>query len=159
MKVLNIIKNIILDIVIVLLVGIIIILNVNRNKPVTFFNYYLFTVLSGSMEDTLKIGDNIIVKRVDEYKVGDIVTFKHDNIYVTHRITKIDGDMVTTKGDANTVEDEPFNKNLIIGKFVYKSDLLNFIINKKSIVVIILMALAILDYIVVSKKKVKKSAT
>ncbi len=159
MKILNIIKNIILDTIIVLLIGIIIISNMNKNKPVSFFNYYLFTVLSGSMEDTLKIGDNIIVKRVDEYKVGDIVTFKHDNIYVTHRITKIDGDMVTTKGDANTVEDEPFNKNLIIGKFVFKSDLLNFLINNKIIVIIILIALLALDYIIGSKKKVRESAT
>lgn len=159
MKILNIIKNIILDTIIVLLIGIIIISNMNKNKPVSFFNYYLFTVLSGSMEDTLKIGDNIIVKRVDEYKVGDIVTFKHDNIYVTHRITKIDGDMVTTKGDANTVEDEPFNRNLIIGKFVFKSDLLNFLINNKIIVIIILIALLALDYIIGSKKKVRESAT
>lgn len=159
MKILNIIKNIILDTIIVLLIGIIIISNMNKNKPVSFFNYYLFTVLSGSMEDTLKIGDNIIVKRVDEYKEGDIVTFKHDNIYVTHRITKIDGDMVTTKGDANTVEDEPFNRNLIIGKFVFKSDLLNFLINNKIIVIIILIALLALDYIIGSKKKVRESAT
>jgi len=144
-KVVNIIKNIILDILIVFLIVLICFQYVNRNKPVKIFEFYLFNVLTGSMENKLHIGDYIIVKECDEYKEGDIVTYKKDSIYVTHRIVKIDGNNVITKGDANTSEDPAFDKNDILGKFVYKSKLLNFVINNKFIIAGFIILIMILD--------------
>ena len=129
MKILKIIKNIFLDIVIVFLLIVITIGFLNKNKPIAVFNYYFFTVKTGSMQNALYPGDNIIAKKNDEYKVGDIVTYKKEKSYVTHRIVKIDGDMITTKGDANNSEDPSFDKKNILGKFVYKSDFLNFLVN------------------------------
>ena len=99
MKVLNIIKNIVLDVIIVVLIISIIFSYMNRKKPVPLFNHYFFTVLTGSMQNTLQIGDNIIVKKTDKYKVGDIITYKKENSYITHRIVKIDGNKITTKGE------------------------------------------------------------
>ena len=153
MKILNIIKNTILDIIIVILLALIIFGILNRNKPVPVCGYYFFTVLSGSMEDTLHIGDNIIVKESSEYEVGDIITYKKDNSYVTHRITKIDGDMITTKGDANDTEDIPFNKNKILGKLVYKSKLLNFLVNNRILLFIVVVILFVFDSIIGNMKK------
>lgn len=56
-----------------------------------------FTVMSGSMEPTLNVGDLIISERVQygetEYQVGDIVTFPieldDEIVYNTHRIVEI----------------------------------------------------------------------
>ena len=153
MKVLNIIKNIILDIIIVILLGMIIFGILNKNKPFPVCGYYFFTVLSGSMEDTLHVGDNIIVKKSNEYKVGDIITYKLDNSYITHRITKIDGDMITTKGDANDTEDIPFNKDKILGKLAYKSKLLNFLVKNKIFIFIVVIILFVIDSIIGNMKK------
>ena len=160
MKVIKIIKNIILDIIIVFLVAAIIVSHLNKTKPVPFFNYYFFTVLTGSMQDTLYPGDNIIVKKQDNYKVGDIVTYKSDEVYVTHRITKINGNQITTKGDANTNEDPPFDRKNILGKFVYKSNLLNFMINNKIIIILIVIIVYLLEEIIKkSNKKVVDDAS
>lgn len=148
MKALRIIKNVVLDIIIVFLVAIIIVGHLNKTKPVPFFNYYFFTVLTGSMQDTLYPGDNIIVKKQNNYKVGDIVTYHIDDVYVTHRITKIEGNNVTTKGDANTTEDPPFEKKDILGKFVYKSNLLNFIVRNKIIIILVVIIIYLLEGII-----------
>ena len=160
MKVIKIIKNIILDIIIVFLVAAIIVGHLNKTKPVPFFNYYFFTVLTGSMQDTLYPGDNIIVKKQDNYKVGDIVTYKSDEVYVTHRITKINGKQITTKGDANTTEDPQYDRKNILGKFVYKSNLLNFMINNKIIIILIVIIVYLLEGIIKkSNKKVVDDAS
>lgn len=75
-------------------------------------NIKLLTVLSGSMEPTIKTGSIILIKPVNNYKVGDIITFgEMTNITVpkTHRIASteiINGTQYyATKGDANKSED------------------------------------------------------
>ena len=151
MKILKVIKNIVIDILIVILLGLIVFNFLNKTKPVPIFNYYLLTVKTGSMMNALNIGDNIIVKKVDDYKVGDIITYKKDDIYVTHRITKIDGNTVTTKGDANNTEDPSFNRKKVLGKFVYKSDLLNFIIKYRLIIVLVVIVLYLINSIIKTK--------
>ena len=158
MKVINFIKNVILDTIIVILLVVIVFGMLNKNKPFSVFGYYFFTVLSGSMEDTLHVGDNIIVKKSDDYKVGDIVTYKLDNSYITHRITKIDGDDITTKGDSNSVEDIPFKKDKIVGKLVFNSKIINFLVKNKYAIFIVVMILFCVDFYVENiKKKVVKS--
>ena len=77
---------------------------------------YLFgqrslTVLSGSMEPQLDVGDVVVVDQVPplEVRVGDIVTFRDPDDasrLITHRVREIDVDgtevAFVTKGDANT---------------------------------------------------------
>jgi signal peptidase I len=86
-------------------------------------NYKVFTVQSGSMEPKIHTGSLIIVKFMDDYFVGDIVTRRTDDpkVTVTHRIyskEEIDGQTAfKTKGDANDVPDEEmFIKKAIVGK-------------------------------------------
>ena len=153
MKVYKIVKNIILDVLIILLVGLVVFSFLNRNKPVSVFGYYLLTVRTGSMESTFSIGDNIIVKESKDYKVGDIVTYKNNNVYVTHRIIKIDGNKVITKGDANNTSDPLFNKNKIIGKFIYKSEVLNFMIKYRLMIILVVIILYLLYSIIKNRNR------
>lgn len=153
MKVLNIIKNIVLDIIIVVLIISIIFSYMNRKKPVPLFNYYFFTVLTGSMQDTLQIGDSIIVKKTDKYRVGDIVTYKKESSYITHRIIKINGNKITTKGDANNDEDPSFDKKYILGKFVYKSTWLNFLVKYRLFIVLFIIIIYLIENILKTKNK------
>ncbi len=68
-----------------------------------------FIVLSGSMEGEIKIGSIAYANthaKVEDVEVGDIIVFKIDKSYVTHRVISInDDDTFTTKGDANQTED------------------------------------------------------
>lgn len=153
MKTLNIVKNIILDIIIVILLIIIAISFIYKEKPIPVFNYYFFTVKTGSMQNALKVGDNIIVKKSDDYQVGDIITYKKDDIYVTHRIVKIRGNQITTKGDANQNEDPTFDKKNILGKFVYKSEWLNFLVFNKIPIALIVIILYLASEILKPRKK------
>ncbi len=93
---------------------------VNRSPVPSFFGVATLVVATGSMSG-IEEGDLIIVKRADEYKIGDIVTFlgQGDEIPTTHRIIRIDGDKFYTKGDANNAEDpRAVLKEDVVGKVV-----------------------------------------
>lgn len=76
------------------------------------------TVLSGSMEPSLSVGDMLIIKGQDNYQIGDIVVYQSGRMPVVHRIEDISEEMVTTKGDANDTSDEPFPLQNIKGEVV-----------------------------------------
>jgi signal peptidase len=89
-----------------------------------------FVVLSGSMEPAIDTGSLIIITPHEDYRAGDIITFKKNpeasiknaNSVVTHRVyekVKYSGkdEFYITKGDANNSPDnEPVYFNQIIGK-------------------------------------------
>lgn len=110
------------------------------------FGYGMSVVLSGSMESRLSVDDLVIIKATDNYKVNDIVLFQDGNSLVIHRIIEIDGDTVTTKGDANNTADEPINKSQIKGVLVYDIAGLGAVINiiKQPVSVFIILAAAFL---------------
>lgn len=110
------------------------------------FGYGMSVVLSGSMESRLSVDDLVIIKATDNYKVNDIVLFQDGNSLVIHRIIEIDGDTVTTKGDANNTADEPINKSQIKGVLVYDIAGLGAVVNilKQPISVFIILAAAFL---------------
>lgn len=96
------------------------------------FGYRYYTVLTGSMSPTYKVGDMIFVKISDasELNVGDVITFnpsQDSDAYLTHRISeKLDnyeGTGVTcfrTKGDANDVGDSfLIDSSRVIGKVTF----------------------------------------
>lgn len=91
-----------------------------KKSPVpSFFGTSTLIVTTGSMSGTIEDGDMIIVKRADEYKVGDIITFIQagDSVPTTHRIIRITDGRFYTKGDANNAEDtRPLDKSEIVGK-------------------------------------------
>lgn len=83
------------------------------------FGYGAAMVLSGSMEPTFSTGDLIIVKEADNYKEDDIVVFQDGNILVVHRVLQIDGENITTKGDANNAADAPILLSAVKGKVLF----------------------------------------
>ena len=79
------------------------------------FGYGAAVVLSGSMEPTYSAGDLLIVKKMDHYQTGDIVVYQRGRSLVVHRIIDMNGETVTTQGDANNAPDEPFAVSQIKG--------------------------------------------
>jgi signal peptidase I len=88
-----------------------------------------FTVMSGSMEPTLRVGDVVVDERISPFqaRIGDIVTFTDPNgsgkLY-THRVRRITIGRgyanFTTKGDANNdVEHWSVALNGSIGRVRY----------------------------------------
>ena len=86
---------------------------------INFCGYTIFQVITGSMEDTIKIKDIVIVKLTDEVEENDIITYKYKDDFVTHRVIEINEKEIITKGDANTSKDDPITKNDIVGKVVF----------------------------------------
>lgn len=84
------------------------------------FGFAFATVVSGSMEDTISIGDFIVIREQDEYAEGDIITFADwSGSYTTHRIIAVSGDNYITKGDANNAEDPGgVPRSAVVGKVV-----------------------------------------
>ena len=82
------------------------------------FGVGMAVVLSGSMEPELSVNDVIIVQQQDGYEVGDVVVYQSSGALVVHRIVRIDGETVVTKGDANNVEDSEMSISLIKGEVV-----------------------------------------
>lgn len=112
--------------------GIIFAFQIAQNNNSTLFGYSLYRVNSGSMEPTLEIGDEIIIQKTDDYQVGDIVSYLVDGKNtVTHRIISIEDDIIVAKGDANDVPDDPVHRENIIGKYVGKAKLLDFVLSNK----------------------------
>ncbi|MCD4962532.1 signal peptidase I [Enterococcus casseliflavus] len=71
------------------------------------FGYKGYTVISGSMEPTLRVGDYVVVQAedFDQLAVGEIITFENEGTMVTHRIISITDEGIQTRGDHNTVND------------------------------------------------------
>ncbi len=89
------------------------------NQLPTPFGYGTAVVLSGSMEPEFSAGDLIIVKQADVYELNDIVVFQDGRSLVVHRIISMDGETVTTKGDANNTADEPIHISAIKGEVIF----------------------------------------
>ena len=100
-------------------------------------NFQIKIVLSGSMEPDIKIGSVVIVKPVDRYEVGDVVTFgrdDRDNVPTTHRIIDVrivEGETrFVTKGDANDDRDgRELTEKDINGKVLFDIPYMGFILD------------------------------
>lgn len=128
-----------------LLVVIIIILVVYLALRVTN-KVMIYKVETGSMEDKIHVGDYILLLKKNNYKVGDVVTYQTNGYFVTHRIIEINNDIVTTKGDANNLEDDGININQIEGRVIYCGGILNIIINYKFAIIAFLVGLYLLSW-------------
>ena len=109
-----------------------------------YFGYTYFEIASNSMYPKLKKGDVVIIKLdCDTYKVGDIITFKDENMYTTHRLKLKDNNQYITKGDANNTEDNPISSSSIVGKVIFKITGLGTMISimKEPIIIVILCLL------------------
>ena len=101
----------------------------------------LLIVKSNSMYPTLQKGDVILIKKYNNYKQGDIVTYAEDSNYlITHRIIEKNNNSFKTKGDNNNSEDDKtIQLENIKGKVI-------IILNRKSQVAIILLVFFLLSF-------------
>lgn len=126
-----------------------------KNNLIKIANISILVVLTGSMEPEIFPGEMIIIKENDNYKVNDIVTYKDENIYVTHRIVEyIDDEHIITKGDNNNIVDKDIFKEQIEGKVIYHSKIFGFFILflLKPITIIYIISFTILFIINFCKK-------
>jgi len=117
--------NIILNILIVIF-GVILLITIYnniqtkvlKNSYSSFFGYSLFEVQTGSMADAINAGDWIIVKYQRSINLGDIVTYKHNGEFITHRVVEVYKETFVTKGDFNNAKDKPISREQVVGKVV-----------------------------------------
>jgi signal peptidase I len=78
----------------------------------------MLTVISGSMWPQLSRGDVVLVKKTTlaEIKVGTVIVFRHAGGLAVHRVVNIDGNLITTRGDANPLEDAPIFYSDVVGR-------------------------------------------
>ena len=82
------------------------------------FGYGLSIVCSGSMEPALSVDDLIVVHKEDAYAVDDMIVFCDGNSTTVHRLKIVDGETLTTRGDANDADDKPIQLKDVKGKVV-----------------------------------------
>lgn len=121
------------------------------------FGYSSAVVLSGSMEPELSVNDLIIVHQQESYDIGDVIVYQNGYDLIVHRIIDINGETVTTMGDANNTADEPISEKNIKGCVVKSIPFLGVIVNfLKSTVGIIIMIVAAFLLIEMSFHQKKK---
>ena len=135
-------------------------------------NFKVMVVQSGSMAPKIKMGSVVVIKPVEEYKIGDVITFgpySRIKAPITHRISDVkivNGQPVyITKGDANNSPDQrEVQKKEILGKVLFDIPYLGYVVDfaKKpvgfALIIIIPAAIIIIDeakkiYAEVKKKK------
>lgn len=109
------------------------------DNKVSFFNYRMFTVISGSMEPKYNIGDVLISKQVkpSTIEVGDTISYlgrsgDFKGKVITHQVVSIVKDsngkyIFHSKGLANLVEDPIVYEDQLYGIVIYRSIILSFI--------------------------------
>lgn len=124
-KILEKVANIGLNILIFIF-GIVLLISIYNNIQVkllgndysSFFGYSIFEVQTGSMGEAVEPGDWIVVKYSKNIKLDDIITFKQDGEFITHRVIEAYQGTYVTKGDANDAKDDPITQEQIVGKVV-----------------------------------------
>jgi len=149
----------------IVLVAILLIVSV---FPITG-NIKFLTVQSGSMEPAIKMGGVVMVKPMNDYKIGDIITFgkiTRTKSPTTHRIydIKIEGGepVYITKGDVNNAPDaREIKRSDILGKVLVSVPYVGYAVDfaKKpmgfALIIIVPAAIIISDEI----KKIYKELT
>lgn len=137
-KIIKTILNVVISAFFILFLLVVCLQRFSDNK-ISFFNYRMFTVISGSMEPKYTIGDVLISKETNpsKIKVGDTISYLGEKgdfkgKVITHQVINIEQDIdgnytFHTKGLANLVEDPVVYGRQLYGVVVYKSVILSFI--------------------------------
>ena len=102
-------------------------INIFSLSETSLFGIRIYKIGSGSMEPYLKVNDVILIKESNNYKPQDIITYKDNDEYITHRIISSNNNEIITKGDANNISDKPITKDKIVGKVIYKFHIFSYI--------------------------------
>ncbi len=89
-----------------------------KKEYINYFGYTIFEVASGSMAPTINVGDIVLVKLTKDVNQNDIITYKENNYFITHRVIKKDNDKIIAKGDYNDSIDKDVNLNDVLGKVI-----------------------------------------
>lgn len=165
-KIFKIIKKIVNVVIVLLVMSFLLIVCLQRfsNNKISFFNYRIFTVVTGSMEPKYKIGDILIAKERDpsEIKVGDAISYlatrnEIKGNVVTHEVVNITKDkdgsyLFHSKGLVNLIEDPVVHEDQLYGVVIYKTKILSFVkkIVSTDIGMILFIIIPIL-YIIISE--------
>lgn len=165
-KIFGIIKGIFNTIIVIVILAFVLMVCLQRfsGNKISFLNYRIFTVVTGSMEPKYKIGDVLIAKEKDpsEIKIGDAISYMVEkgeikNNVVTHEVVNITKDetgayLFHSKGLANLVEDPIVHEKQLYGVVVYKTKLLSYIrkIISTDLGMLLLIIIPIL-YIIISE--------
>lgn len=101
------------------------------------FGVKILVVKSGSMEPKIKTGSLVIDKIENNYRIGEVITYKkieNPSENITHRIVDIEYQnfiqLFTTQGDANSSPDsEKVTQDRIIGKVVFQIPYFGYVVS------------------------------
>lgn len=117
-------------------------------------------VLSGSMEPAISVDDLIIVKAADSFEVGDVIVYQSGKIQVVHRIVAMDGETVTTRGDANNTDDNPVELSQVKGRVIavipYVGKLVRLLKTPPVTILLIIAAVATVELPYIKEKEQKE---
>ena len=116
MKVLKTLGQVVLFVILIFFI----LLNILSMNNKSLFGFRIYRVISGSMQPALQIGDVIIIKKANNYAEKDIITYDNGLTTITHRIKSINGDEISTEGDANDAPDKPITRDRILGKYFFR---------------------------------------
>ena len=117
------------------------------NKPMSIFGYSYSVVPTESMEPEIHAGDFVLSKKVpyEDLVVGDNIVYYSEqyDIFIIHKIIRVEADGYITKGVNNPVEDElPVTKDNYISKEVWHGSIGNLgdtVANHRGAIFIILI--------------------
>ena len=97
---------------------------IKKSSVPMFAGYAALIVQTGSMSPTINQGDLIIIKKTNDYKLTDIVTYINESKEtVTHRLIRHDENVegaFVARGDFNDQEDmNPVTVDQIVGEWVF----------------------------------------
>lgn len=169
-KYINRIFQIFIDILVVIIIILILFslynfisIKILHKNYTNILGYGMFEIISGSMAPTLNVNDIIIVHKTDNIKEDDIITYIDNKDFITHRIIKIEDNIITTKGDSNNSTDIRIDKSKIIGKVVLtipKGGVIREVLTTPKVIMSIIITLILISLCVsyIPKKKRKKES-
>lgn len=132
-------------------------------KTPNVLGYKTFSIISGSMSPTIKVGDIVIVKEEKNLKVNDIISFRREGEIITHRIINIAEEKnqkkYITKGDSNNAVDDSYvYYKDIEGKVIKRIPKLGSVmmILQKRIVILLIIFIFVVSYLSDLKRNNKK---
>lgn len=124
-----------------------------------FWGMNMFAISSGSMEPEIPIGSIVYTEDAEPaaLQTGDIIVFASsaDGGFVTHRVVRNDvlAERVTTKGDANDVEDPmPVDYGNVFGKVKWNLPLLGFVMGRAGRGVFLVLELVFIGLMTLGQK-------
>ena len=113
------------------------------------FGYGIANVLSGSMEPTFSKGTLLLVKEEKQAESGQIVVYQSGQELIVHRVIQMEGNLVTTKGDANEAADPVFDasqiKGVVVGWIPFLGSLVSFLKTPVGIILLLVCAVLLME--------------